>query len=83
MFGGIGTIMLVYLISRKKNHGISPTRLIIAGISMSSLLSGLMVTIVSSIDDFKVDFIVSWLSGSISGGSWSRIMLFTSILLLL
>lgn len=83
MFGGIGTIILVYLISRKKNHGISPTRLIIAGISMSSLLSSLMVTIVSSIDDFKVDFIVSWLSGSISGGSWSRIMLFTPILLLL
>lgn len=83
MFGGIGTIMLVYLISRKKNHGMSPTRLIITGIGMSSLLSGFMVTIVSSIDDFKVDFIVSWLSGSVSGGSWPRIMLFAPILLLL
>lgn len=83
MFGGISTIVLVYLISRKKNHGVSPTRLIIAGIGMSSLLSGLMVTIVSSIDDFKVDFIVSWLSGSISGGSWSRVIIFAPALLLI
>ena len=83
MLGGMGTIMLVYLISRKKNHGISPTRLIIAGIGMSSMLSGLMITLISNIDHFKVGFIVSWLSGSISGGSWSKILLFAPILFLL
>ncbi|MGT2832600.1 FecCD family ABC transporter permease [Streptococcus halotolerans] len=83
MFGGAATIVLVYWISRKKNHGVNPTRLIIAGIGMSSLLSGLMVTIVSGIDDFKVDFIVSWLSGSISGASWPRILGFAPALLLL
>ena len=83
MLGGMGTIMLVYLISRKKNHGISPTRLIIAGIGMSSMLSGLMITLISNIDHFKVGFIVSWLSGSVSGGSWSKILLFAPILFLL
>lgn len=82
MLGGVATIVTVYWISRKKNHGVNPTRLIIAGIGMSSILSGLMVTIVSSIDDFKVDFIVSWLSGSISGGSWARILVFAPALLL-
>ncbi|MEQ9763074.1 iron ABC transporter permease [Streptococcus sp. ZJ151] len=83
MFGGAATIVLVYWISRKKNHGVNPTRLIIAGIGMSSILSGLMVTVVSGIDDFKVDFIVSWLSGSISGGSLPRILGFAPALLLL
>lgn len=82
MLGGATTILLVYLISRRKNHSISPNRLIISGVGISSLLSGLMVTIVSNLDDFKTAYVVQWLSGRISGGNWTSLAIFTPLLLL-
>lgn len=83
VIGGTMTTTLVYWISRKKNHGINPTRLIITGIGLSSLLSGLMITIVSQIDAFKVPFIVSWLNGSIAGGTWANVLWFSPLISLL
>ncbi|MBM7642406.1 FecCD family ABC transporter permease [Streptococcus loxodontisalivarius] len=83
MLGGILTIMIVYLISRKKNHGISPTRLIITGVGVSTMLSGVMVSVISKLNDNKTDYIVSWLSGKITGDNWTVLAIFTPILIIL
>lgn len=83
MFGGISTIFLVYLISRKTNHSISPTRLIITGVGLSTMLSGVMVSIISKLDNNKMDYVISWLSGTVSGDNWETLALFTPILLVL
>ena len=68
MIGGGLTIFLVYWIARKKLYGIHPTRLIITGVGISSMLSGIMVSLISRLDDFKMEYIVQWLSGRVNGG---------------
>ena len=69
MLGGIATIATVYLMARKKNHGISPTRLIVTGVGVSTMLSGVMVSITSTLSRDKMDYIISFLSGKVSGAT--------------
>lgn len=83
MIGGILTIFIVYFMSRKKNNNISPTRLIITGVGMSSMLSGVMVSLISKINDFKMTYIVEWLSGKVNGGDWTTLAIFSPLLLLI
>lgn len=83
MMGGMATILVVYLLSLKKNQDISPSRLIITGVGMSSMLAGIMVSILAKIDNYKMDYIVSWLSGKVTGGSWQIIAIFLPIMLVL
>ncbi|MDO4964306.1 MAG: iron ABC transporter permease, partial [Streptococcus gallolyticus] len=81
MLGGILTICTVYFVSRQKNQPISPTRLIITGVGISSLLSGIMISIIANLDTSKTDYIVSWLSGKVSGGNWQTLMILAPLLL--
>lgn len=83
MAGAFTTVMVVYLISRKQNHDIDPFRLIITGVGISTMLSGLMVSIIGNIDRFKVQYIVNWLSGQISGDNWPTLLLISPLLIAL
>ncbi|EHJ52108.1 FecCD family ABC transporter permease [Streptococcus macacae] len=83
MLGGCFTILLVYFIARQKNNNISPTRLIITGVGVSTMLSGTMVSIVGSINRYKVDYIVHWLSGQISGDNWTTLLILAPLLVFL
>lgn len=82
MLGGIATIATVYLMARKKNHGISPTRLIVTGVGVATMLSGVMVSITSTLSPDKMDYIISFLSGKVSGATWENIALFAPFILL-
>ena len=82
MLGGIATISTVYLMARKKNHGISPTRLIVTGVGVATMLSGVMVSITSTLSPDKMDYIISFLSGKVSGATWENIALFAPFVLL-
>lgn len=81
MLGGGLTIFLVYGMARNKLYGIHPTRLIITGVGISSMLSGIMVSLISRLDDFQMEYIVQWLSGRVNGGDWGTLSLYTPILL--
>lgn len=83
MLGGFLTILVVYLIARNRNASISPVRLIITGVGISTMLSSLMVSIVGNIDRYKVEYMVNWLSGRVSGGDWGKISLLGPLLILL
>ncbi|MGT2636802.1 FecCD family ABC transporter permease [Streptococcus ratti] len=83
MMGGCLTILAVYLMARKKNNNISPARLIITGVGVSTMLSGIMVSIVGSIDRYKVDYIIGWLSGRFSGDNWTSLAILSPFLLIL
>ena len=83
MLGGCLTIMLVYLIARQKNNNISPTRLIITGVGVSTMLSGTMVSVVGSVNRYKVDYIVHWLSGQINGDNWTTLIILAPLLIML
>lgn len=83
MLGGAGAILLVYLMSLQKNRSFNPNRLIITGVGVSSMLSGIMVAILSLTDDNKMTSIISWLSGKITGNDWTSLAIFSPFLILL
>ncbi|MGC4387716.1 iron chelate uptake ABC transporter family permease subunit, partial [Streptococcus suis] len=66
-----------------KNHGISPTRLIVTGVGVATMLSGVMVSITSTLSPDKMDYIISFLSGKVSGATWENIALFAPVFVLL
>jgi iron complex transport system permease protein len=80
MLGGFLTISIVYAVSHRKNQPIQPTRLIISGVGISSLLSGVMVSVVANLDIGKTDYVVSWLSGKVSGGNWQLLAIMSPLL---
>lgn len=83
ILGGMGAILIVYLMSLNRNHSISPTKLIITGVGMSSMLSGVMVAVISRSDANKMTAIISWLSGSITGNDWETLATFSPLMLII
>lgn len=68
--GGAITALLIYLFSYDKQTGLHPTRLILVGIGFSLALSGVMIVLMSSSENEKVNFIAKWLAGNIWGTDW-------------
>lgn len=80
--GGLLTIVLVYGMARRKDGRLQPIRLVITGVGVSSLLSGIMVSVISRLDDFKMAYIVQWLSGKVNGGDWPTITCYAPLFLI-
>ncbi len=69
-FAGIATALLVSALARR-GSGIDPTRLILAGVSLSSFFSALIaVALVRAQSSSYSSAIVSWLAGSLAGRGW-------------
>lgn len=82
MIGGGLSILLVYLISLKPNHGVSPVRLIITGVGVSTLMSGVMISLTSKLNENKVTYVVNWLSGKVTGDNWKTLALIAPLMIL-
>lgn len=82
MLGGCITVAIVFFFAYQRHSGLNPIRLIIAGVGISTLISGVMVMLTASINKDKVEYIVKWLSGTISGDNWSMIMITLPILII-
>lgn len=83
MVGGCLTLFLVYHLAKRPERGLSPVRLIIAGVGISTMLSGAMVSIVGNVNRYKVDAIINWLSGRVTGGTGPILSLLAPILVIL
>ena len=68
--GAFITVGLIYVFSYDKHTGLQPTTLVLVGVGFSMALSGLMVVLISSAEQEKVDFIAKWLAGNIWGTDW-------------
>ncbi len=68
--GGFITCIIVYTISWK--NGISPIRVILAGICVNSIL-GAAISLLSIIFSDKIQSVLLWLNGSLAGKSWSSV----------
>ena len=68
--GALLTASLIYLFSYQRSVGLQPVRLVLVGIGFSMALSGLMIILISSAEQTKVDFIAKWLAGNIWGADW-------------
>lgn len=68
---GIATALVVAAISRR-GAGIDATRLILAGVSLSSLFSAIIALILTRLQTTDAaPAIVGWLAGSLAGRGWS------------
>ena len=68
--GAVLTSIIIYLLSYNRYTGLQPIRLVLVGIGFSMALSGVMIVLVSSAEQTKVDFIAKWLAGNIWGADW-------------
>ncbi|SUN44463.1 ferrichrome transport system permease [Streptococcus dysgalactiae] len=83
MFGASLTILSVYQLSLTKQGKINPTRLMITGVGVTTMLSSLMVALVGNVNRYKVDLVINWLSGQITGDNWPTLTLIAPLLILL
>lgn len=68
--GALLTFGVIYLFSYKKGIGFQPLRFILIGVGFSMALSGIMIVLISSSKQEKVNFIAKWLAGNIWGTDW-------------
>ncbi|WP_044640294.1 FecCD family ABC transporter permease [Risungbinella massiliensis] len=68
--GALLTVCLIYLFSYKKYEGLQPVRFVLVGIGIATALSGVMIVLISSAEQEKVNFIAKWLAGNIWGTDW-------------
>ncbi|MCE7792867.1 iron ABC transporter permease [Salipaludibacillus sp. CUR1] len=69
--GALLTAAAIWFFARENRTGVlNPNRFILTGVGFSLALSGLMIVLISSADRQKVDFIASWLAGSVWGTDW-------------
>ncbi|ARD48313.1 iron ABC transporter permease [Sporosarcina sp. P33] len=81
--GAVATSILIYLFAYNRKTGLQPMWLVLVGIGFSMALSGVMIVLVSSADNEKVDFIARWLAGNIWGDDWLYIWALLPWLLIL
>jgi iron complex transport system permease protein len=68
---GIGTALIVAALARR-GAGIDATRLILAGVSLSSFFSAIVALLLTRLQTTQAaPAIIGWLAGSLAGRSWS------------
>jgi iron complex transport system permease protein len=71
--GALGALYLVYILGRMDGR-INPTTLVLAGIIVSTFLSA-WISLLKSLNEDSVSTIVFWIMGSLSGKSWTHVLL--------
>ncbi len=80
MCGGVFAAMLVYLLAWKK--GVSPTRILLMGISVNAAFSALVIVMQLKFNIKDFNRILMWTSGSIWGSSWNYVIAVCPIILI-
>lgn len=71
--GALGTSMIVFLLA-SRNGGMSSTRLVLIGVSISALFSSVTSFIIfTASDQNKVTTALFWMTGSLSGGRFENL----------
>lgn len=72
---GIATAVVVAAFARR-GTGIDPTRLILAGVSISSLCAAVIALLLTSVQNTQAaPAIVGWLAGTLAGRGWHELLL--------
>lgn len=74
LIGGLGTAVVIYLLSYKKGEGVLPVRMVLVGVGMAAALSGATLTLASSFDRTQYDFYANWVAGNIWGDDWTFVL---------
>lgn len=76
LVGGLLSSVIIFLLSYKRKHNISPTRLIMTGVAMSSAYGALGTFLMYILDQNQIEFLQRWQSGELWGTDWSYISIF-------
>ncbi|MGN7409422.1 FecCD family ABC transporter permease [Sporosarcina sp. SAFN-010] len=68
------TAILIYILSYKKGHGISPTRLLLTGIAVGAGLSAVSIILTLQLNPRNLEFVVTWQIGSLWGSNWKFVI---------
>ncbi|MBP1937180.1 FecCD family ABC transporter permease [Paenibacillus sediminis] len=74
LLGGSLAAVLINILAYKKGYGISPSRLIITGIAVTSGISAALLMLTVRLDPRNFEFVTIWLSGSIWGTNWKFVL---------
>lgn len=72
--GATAATLVIYLLARRESD---PSRLVLSGVVISTLLASVMVLLTSLADNVKLRNITFWLLGDLSGGSGEGVLLLT------
>ncbi len=82
LIGGLAVISLIFFLSREKNRPLNPTRLMITGIGLATLVSGVMIALMAGLNDNQTTLVTNWLSGQITGDNWTSLTFFSPLIIL-
>lgn len=68
------TALLIYSLAYRRQHGLSPTSLLLTGIGISAGIAAAMIVLTLKLSPEKYKFVSSWLAGSIWGTSWKFVL---------
>jgi len=81
-FGALGTLLLIFLLARKRGR-VSSTRLLLVGVALSFALSGVTeFFIYLSPNPLAQEQLLFWVMGGLSGAQWNQIPIAAGILIL-
>lgn len=76
LMGGILSALIIFLFTFRKNKNFSPTKLIMVGISISSLYGAISLFLSVILDKSKLEFIQRWQAGELWGTQWKYVIIF-------
>lgn len=74
LVGALLTAVIIYLFSHEKNYGISPSRLLLVGVSVGAGIGSVMIVLSLKLNYQSYQMITNWLAGSIGGANWTFVM---------
>ena len=70
LIGALLTAALIFIIAHKKSIGITPIRLVLTGVVVSTGIGALTLLLTTKIDSENYRFVTMWQAGSIWGSNW-------------
>lgn len=68
------TAVFIYVLSYKRGHGISPTRLLLTGIAVGAGLSAVSIILTLQLNPRNMEFVATWQMGSLWGSNWQFVL---------
>ena len=74
LVGALITALLIYFLAYQKDRAISPTRLILIGISITSGINALDLILTVKLSPEQYNAVNTWMIGSVYGNSWGHVL---------
>lgn len=83
ILGGLGSLALVFSLAHQKGQALSPVKIILTGVILSSILFSSIIAITGRINQQNLAYVIKWLSGQLVGNNWESLSIAGPPLILL